>query len=811
MNAMTLAILTAGDRDWILPAALIGAAGVVFAVWLNRSRLRRLPGGPWLRCVGWLLLAICLVNPLWTSSRPRRGANVLAVVADTSRSHLVSADGRETTRADVFTDLIQAGENSETSGWLNRLAQDFELKRYVVADRLRQVRQFGRPDFDGVASGLQTALRQIGDRFRGQALAGVVLLTDGNATDLQSESVAWDELPPVYIVVPPDNARLPDVAVDTVMVTQSSFDDAPVSLQVQAATAGVADQRVRFTLQDAAGVTLESQTRAAGDDAPVRFRHRPDTGGTVFYRVRTELENADGTAIADEVTDVNNERLVAVDRGSQPRRILYVSGRPNWDFKFLRRAVETDPLLELVALVRIAKKEAKFDFRGREEESSNSLFRGFEETEQEVAEEYDEPVLVRLGTRDENELIAGFPEDPDALFRYDALVLDDVEAGFFLADQQKLIYDFVARRGGGFLMMGGQESFRQGEYDRTPIGKLLPVDLSRAVAFPSQPVRLTLTRDGWLQPWVRLRSDETAESLRLEDMPGFSTVNSTAFVRPGAVVMAEVEDADRNHWPALVVQRFGRGRSAALCVGDFWRWRLREGLLALRDGPSRGDVPGAREIVSPGGQANDDLSDHARACRQMMRWLVAEVPRRLDVSVNRVPELGVGAVRIRARVRGSDFEPRENVEVTIAVTSPDGRVTELSGEPADDEAGLFEVLVSASDAGPWRARVSAELIPDQDEDEETLTAETGWSSQPDQEEMRSVRINRAWADQVADATGGRVIETDEVDDLISRLNSSDVPIVELWSWPVWHQWWVFAAAVGCLVADWTLRRRRGLP
>jgi uncharacterized membrane protein len=807
---LSLSTILIGDRDWILPAVLVAVIGVVLTLWINRTRLARFQSGPWLRICGWLLLAACLVNPLWSSSRPRRGANVLVVLADVSRSHLVSSNGSEHTRAQEFVELLEEGEELEPNGWLNQLSQDFELKRYVVSDRMRQVRRFGAPEFDGVASNLQTALQQIGQRFDGQPLAGIVLLSDGNATDVDASKEMVARLPPIYPVMPPAGIDVPDVAVNSVVVTQSAFDDAPVTLQVQASTSGDTDNMVQFTLLDQNGVSLETQTRSSSDDQPVRFRHRPDVGGTVFYQVKAALVNSDGSEVRDEATVVNNQRLVSVDRGSRPRRILYVAGRPNWDFKFLRRAVETDPRIEMVGLIRIARKEAKFDYRGREGESSNSIFRGFDQSEQEIVEEYDEPVLVWLGTKDDEALDTGFPEAPEDLFGYDAIILDDVEAGFFLADQQNLIYDFVSRRGGGFMMMGGQESFRQGEFDRTPIGKLLPVDLSRSAAVPDQPVRMTLTRDGWLQPWVRVRSDETAEAERLGAMPGFVTLNSTAFVRPGAVVMAEVEDSQQNHWPALVVQRFGRGRTAALCIGDFWRWRLREGLNSLRDGPGQLSGHDSRsEIVAPGDDANDDLSDHARACRQLIRWLVADVPQRLDVTVERVNELGVGAMKVKAKVKGRDFEPRENVDVRITVTDPDGQTVELTGEPSDDEPGLFEAVVSAPSAGAWRAQVVATVIGE--DDDKPLTAETGWASQPDQEEMQSVRVNRDWLESIAKQSGGRTVEIADIDDLRDELNTSDVPVVEFWSWPIWHQWWVLATAVGCFVADWTLRRRRGLP
>ena len=73
-----------------------------------------------------------------------------------------------------------------------------------------------------------------------------------------------------------------------------------------------------------------------------------------------------------EATLVNNRKLVTVNRGKGPYRVLYVSGRPNWEFKFLRRAIQEDQEVQLVGLLRIAKREAKFDFRGHLSEEHES-------------------------------------------------------------------------------------------------------------------------------------------------------------------------------------------------------------------------------------------------------------------------------------------------------------------------------------------------------------------------------------------------------------------------------------------------------
>lgn len=807
MSPFLIATFVAGDPEWNLPALMIGVAGVLLAVWIGRSRQAALKIATACRVAGWLLICACLVNPLWSSARPRKGANVLAVVTDASRSHLVSVEDG-VTRSDRFAELLNTGESREANGWLNRIEQDFELQRYVTGDRLQRVDNFEQQEFDLPASNLCTALEQLQQRFEGQPLAGVVLLSDGNATDSFEPLDSLKTLAPVFPVVFPEKISAADVGIGSVTVNQTAFDDAPVTIAVQTRQIGAEGRNVKLTLLDEDRTPLKTKIQPADSDSTVRFQVRPEQGGTVFYHARVDLLDENDEPVTAEATLINNERMVAVDRGSEKRRVLYVSGRPNWEFKFLRRAVETDPQTDLVGLIRIARREAKFDFRGREGESSNSLFRGFDETEQELAEEYDEPVLIGLGTKDD-ELDGGFPEEAEELFAYDALIVDDLEARFFTADQLQLIYEFVAKRGGGFLMMGGQESFRQGQYDRTPIGELLPIDLHRDVAAPAGPVRLSLTRDGWLQPWIRLRSDEAAETKRLDQMPEFLTLNATSFIRPGAVVMSTVQDSGGSQYPALVTQRFGRGRAAALCVGDFWRWRMNEGRRKLEEYSLQLLDPSARP-VPPGGDPAEDLNDHARACRQMVRWLVADVPKRLDVSVSPEPALGTGTVKLVADLKGRDFEVREDADVKFTITKPSGEQLSMAGEPSEQTAGQFEAVVFGVEPGAWQASVVATLN-EPDELPEELRAQVGWASQPDQQEMSSVTTNQRLLEDIATTTGGRVIDSTKLDEFVNDLSRSDAPLVEVWSWPVWHQWWIFAIAVGCFVSDWTIRRRHGLP
>src|SRR5205823_5174302 len=110
---------------------------------------------------------------------------------------------------------------------------------------------------------------------------------------------------------------------------------------------------------------------------------------------------------------------------------------------------------------------------------------------------------------------------------------------------------------GGLLMLGGAECFQQGKYARTPVGDMLPVYLDQSSEITSvADLHLSLSREGWLQPWARLRDNENDEKSRLHSMPPFQILNRVRSIKPGASVIAEVSDPRGNNYPALVVQRF---------------------------------------------------------------------------------------------------------------------------------------------------------------------------------------------------------------------------------------------------------------
>lgn len=788
--------LLLGQPHWLwLVGGTVFLAALLLAVLYRRTRwparLRWVAGT--LKGTGLALIAACLLEPLWSGTRARPGENLVLVAADVSASLTVEDGPGRSPRWRQFQDVLA----DDQFPWQVRLGQDFRVRRYTVASTATAVQTFEGLRYDAPQSRLGRSLTSLLDRYRQQPVAAVLLLTDGGSTDdLEPLLTRRDDGPPIYPILPETPTEIRDVSIEGTSVSLSSFEDAPALIQADVRCTPNITEPIIARLLEESGALVEEQTLTPGADGgllPFRFQVRPPGPLTVYrlqVRAASDVRAFADPPLAHEATLANNERLISVSRAPGPYRVLYVGGRPNWEFKFLRRSLAEDSDVQLVGLIRIAKKEPKFEFLGREGESTNPLFRGFRKEADEETESYDEAVVIALGVKDERELAGGrFPRTPEELFPYHAVILDDVEAEFFLHEQQTLLERFVARRGGGLLMLGGPQSFHHGRWHKTPLKDVLPVYFDRALpplsgridADPPPEWRMQLTRDGWLQPWVRLRKTEEAERLRIGAMSGFQVISRVSGIKPAAQVLASVVGADGTSAPALVAQTYGDGRSAALLIGDLWRWSLK------------------REAGT-----EDDLG---KAWRQLVRWLVTEVPQRVQGNLAWTTAGDSEAVALRVRVRDERYDPQENAAVRVTVAAPDEAPLTLSLEPSLSEPGLFETLYVPRRAGAYRADFEVT-----DSDGRPLgTTQVGWVFEPAAEEFRRVEVDRAAMQRLAEATGGAVLSPRDLSALVEDLPNRDVPLQESWTTPLWHSPWMLAAILLTLAGEWGLRRWRGLP
>lgn len=788
-----IAELVIGSPEFTLPAIVIGTILTFLVLW-NYSKsggkqIRTAWLGVTLKLLAIALLAVCLLQPMQRGQRPRPRANLLPVVVDTS----VSMDLKVGRSEESWRDRIEA-EMSADSTIFASIAQSFETRIYGFDKRLASASEVADLRRGGTGSRLVENLDELTRRLDGRPVAGALLMTDGNTPGASHD---LEDLPkftfPIYPVIPTQSTGMNDLRITATTVRQTNFEISPVTLAVQFAIDGSFSDDVVARLTDVADQTVVEEKKTslpAGEKTfNVSFQFRPTDIGLRFYRVdlfreadRDAMDNRDALIEqnSSETTLVNNTRLIAVDRRSGPYRVLYVAGRPNWEFKFLRRAVTEDAEVELTALIRMANKEPKFSFRDKEVSSTNPLFQGLGDDAEETAEQYDEPVMIRIGVKETDELVAGFPKTEEDLFYFDALILDDIETEFFSQDQLDMIRRFVSSRGGGLLMLGGQEMFDGRAFADSFLGDLSPVYTARGDLGPAEKYSVNLTREGMLQPWMRLRQTAAEESKRLRMMPAFDSVNAVGSLKPGAYQMATVTGSDGQPQPAIAVQRFGKGKVGAVTIGDLWRW-------TMRPDPENPD-------------------DSAQYWRQLTRWLVGDVPRRADLSAKPSPANDDSMV-LRIDAYDEAFLPLENPTITINVVKPDGQSLTLDAKPIGEIPGVFTAAYYDDQHGQYVA--TAEVRSD---DGQLIgTPRAGWTRQIAGREFDTIGINRPLLERIAKESGGELIKEEDLELFSRRLKSEKVPVMETWVYPLWHRGWVIALALGCLCGEWGLRRLKGLP
>jgi uncharacterized membrane protein len=743
----------------------------------------------------WILLAVMICDPLRVEEAARKRANEVVIAVDGSmRMRVPSVEKGMAVSEEVKKAL------AFSQPWMAKLEEDFKVRLVEAGDRLRGVAAVEEAAFGGTDGELLRAVRALRGGGAGRALGAVILVTDGGARDAALvDELVKEKGAAVFPVQARAEALTADLALEEVRVAQTPFEDAPVMLTVAVKALGWKGKGWTVAVLDEAGKVLASGGGKVSSEVEVGSARLKLTGvkpGISFLRVRLgdgarkpeELMGDVWSRGGGEATYLNNERRVMVDRGEGPYRVLYVSGRPNWEYKFLRRALAADEEIQMPALIRIAKREPKFEWRGRAGETSNPLFRGFGAQGEEEVQRYDKPVMIRLEARDAEELRDGFPKSAAELFgEYRAVVLDDVEADFFSAEQQRLLERFVTERGGSVMMLGGQECFREGGYEHTPLGRMLPVYLDKVSdEVGLEDGRLNLTREGWLEPWLRLRAGDVDEEQRLSQMPGFFAMNRAFSIKPGAALLATVTDESQKAWPVLVTQRFGAGRVTGLLLADLWRW-------GMRDEAGRVDLE--------------------KLWRQLFRWSVVDVPDALELQVTDVEGHGGKVKRVTMRVRDEAFQAVDDALVRMEVTREGGEKVVLHGDPSLQEAGLFEAEFVNEEAGSYRVEAVVEKMG---EAEEVGVARvmgkkvTGWVHDPVPGITADLRPATEWMERLAEGTGGKVLELAEMARLPELLGELNVPVMDKRVEPLWHGGWVFLLVLGLLVGEWALRRKAGL-
>jgi uncharacterized membrane protein len=716
------------------PAALLLALAVlaVGLAWLLLRR-RGMPAARMLMlgAVEWSVLALLLLL-LWqpalsvTVLKPQQ--NVVAVVMDTSQSMAIEERYRQA------RDLLE-----------NRLAPDlrqrYPLRLYEAGAEPARIEKL--PETPAAQrTDLGAALRQIASDSSIVPVGAIVLLTDGadNGGNLGPgviEALRRARIPVHAIGFGSEQIRN-DIEITAAELPARVLPSSRLLLTATLRQSGFEGKAARLTVREADRVLAQKDVRLPEDGAVWRETLALNAGEARVKTLRIAVQPLEG-----ETNTRNNtvERLVDV-RDRKPR-ILYFEGEPRWEMKFIRRAVEEDPQLDLASIVRTT--ENRF---------------------------------YRQGIRSPQELERGFPSTVEELFAFQALIIGNVEAGYFTPVQQNLIREFVSRRGGGVLFLGGRAALSDGGWQRSPLAEILPVTLPEGKGtFHREPATVELTRAGAESLLLRLEEDPARNVERWKAMPYLADYQVTGAPKPGATVLAEAIPGVRLRHPLLVTQNYGRGRTAVFATGGSWRWQMAQ-------------------------DARDQT--HETFWRQLLRWLAGSVEERVTLLTSRQTVTGDEPVVIRAEVRDRNYLPAAGAVVSVHLLGPGGVSETLEMSPARGEPGVYEARWRAPRPGDYLAEATArEGLEELGRDTVTFRREDG------AEEFFRTEQNRELLERLAQQTGGRYWRPSEAGRLVKEIELSEAGITVRETRPVWNAPAAFLLLAGLKTAEWLLRRRWG--
>ncbi len=354
------------------------------------------------------------------------------------------------------------------------------------------------------------------------------------------------------------------------------------------------------------------------------------------------------------------------------------------------------------------------------------------------------------------------PASVDDLKPYDLVVFGRNVERVIGLDGIRAVESWVKDQGGILIFARGQAW----PSDAKVAPELEPIDWSNELA---RGVRLEVTPQAGSVPAFRLLR-EVAEA---DEFPEVIAFPATGAPKTLAATFSVTGDQS----PAVVYRRYGGGQTLSLGVGNLWRW-----------------------VFNPKSEYDNNAYD--RFWDQLTLWLLANggvspmegYSLRSDTS-----NLPLGeTVHLRFGVHG--VEPPSTAPV-LELLKDDIPVTSLNlttnGNPA-----IFTTEFTPRETGRYMARVKTPA---------GKMTETHFIVFREDMEVTETAMDRAYLEQLAKASGGRMLDGSEISKVVEDLlreSTDQAPLTR--RIPVWDRIWILLLLCFLLGTDWYARRRWGL-
>ncbi|HEU4751607.1 MAG TPA: hypothetical protein VFU47_00785, partial [Armatimonadota bacterium] len=363
----------------------------------------------------------------------------------------------------------------------------------------------------------------------------------------------------------------------------------------------------------------------------------------------------------------------------------------------------------------------------------------------------------------------------------DIVILGDVPRDFFTAADMKNLRAFVEERGGSLITMAG-EMFLPWQYRGSELEAVWPivVPASRRERVFRDPFQLELTDAGAHNPMMFFTTDVERNRQIWNSLPGMYWCGEADRAKPGATVLVQhpgLTGTD-GKLPLMAVQQVGEGTSFMTMVDSTWQWRFRVG---------------DKYFYRFWGQVVRSLTPH-------------ELPganRFVRLTADRATYALGEKVILRARLLTQNFHPVRLKEVMAELQRGDGQRHPVKLEPVPGAAGVYSGEWLASQPGAYKAVLHAPG----GENAESITNVVVESSSLELDEPEQ---NEALLRRLAGMTGGKYLLWSELAGLPAALPDRHQDVQTRIEHPLWDTPLPLVLFTVMLMAEWILRKRKGL-
>lgn len=738
---------------WLVAALLLLLTGLLFVgPTPDRARRSRRAVLFVLRLLVILLVAFAMLRPTLVWTKTTKQAATLVVLADRSRSMLVTDMVGKKSRWQAVGESL-----NESLPRFDSLGSDLDIQFYEIDSEAHAIEYSpGKLDLAAMPDGQQTAigsaLEQVLKAQAGKRLAGVILLSDG-----AQRAYAPHDLPPQIPVrrmadlgyplyaVPFGQGRGPgqtrDIALEQLSVPATVFVKNEFPVVVTLREEGMEGKTVPLEIEAETSpgkmenvATTQVTSRQDGERLSVEQHYTPVVPGEI--KITAKVPPQPG-----ELLTTNNEisTFVSVIKGGL--NVLYLEGTLTGEQKFLRRSLDSSPDIHLDFLyVRADKPET-----------------------------HPTDLAERL--------------QPG---KYDVYIIGDLDSTAFKPEELNMLTTAI-ERGAGFMMLGGLHSFGPGGYGHTPLAEVLPIEFNRLerqnfgekvredLHVPG-PLKMIPTPTGLRQYLMKLTSGDNEAAWR--QLPSLTGANRFSGLKPTATLLAE----SPNKQPLLVATEHGAGRVLAFAGDSTWRWWM---------------------------QGHE--AEHKRFWRQVILWLARkdqsdegavwiELAQRRYAPGSRV-EFTAGA-------KTAQGEPITDAQFEAKVQLPGGKPADLRlRRDSSDEARMSGAFLDTQVAGDYTIVVEASR-----QGQSIGTARARFLVFEQDLELNNPAADVGALEGLAAMTSGKTVPPEQLPRLLDEIKAGtkDLEVETQSKDTLWDNWKFFLCFTCLLILEWFLRKKWGL-